>query len=89
MNKAIAVLGMTLAIGMATATLSPAHADWHDGQWGHWGWHGGARVFIVDPYPYAPYGYPYAYVSPPPPPPPVYAAPAPVVIGPSFSVRIH
>jgi hypothetical protein len=61
------------------------HREWHDGDWGYWGWRGGVHVFIAEPYPY---GY---YAPPPPvvyaPPPPVVVAPPPVV-APSFGVFI-
>jgi len=81
------VLAVLLSLGAVASTLSLAHAEeWYRGQWGHWEWHRGVRVFIVEPYPY---GY---YVSPPtvyaPPPPPVYYAPPPVVVGPSFGIVI-
>jgi len=81
-------LATLLSVGVVAATLSLAHAgEWHDGHWGHWESKHGARVFIVEPYPY---GY---YAPPPvvyyaPPPPPVYYAPPLVVVGPSFGVVI-
>jgi hypothetical protein len=87
MRKAT-LLGAVLALGIGTAVISPAHAEWHNGQWGHWGWHKGVWVFVAEPYPYG--YYPYGY-APPPPPPPVYYAPPPpppVVVGPSFGISI-
>ena len=70
-------IALALAIGIGAATMSPAHAEWHNGQWGHWGYHNGVRVFIGAPYPYGYYPYPYAY--PYPAPAQVYAQPAPPV----------
>jgi len=82
--------GAVLVIGISSAMVSPAHAEWHNGQWGHWGWSHGVRVFFVEPYPYGYYPGGYSYA---PPPPPVYYAPPPppVVVGPSFGVviRVH
>ena len=93
---------LAFAIGIgAAATLSPAHADghhgewhngeehhhgeWRNGHWGYWGWRGGVHVFIEEPYPYA-------YYAPPPPvvvaPPPPVVVVAPPVVAPSFGVFI-
>jgi len=82
-----AALALVVAVGIGAASISPAHAEWHNGQWGHWGWHNGFHVFIAAPYPYAYpypyygyYGYPYGYYYPP-----AYYAPAPVAVAPAFS----
>src|SRR5579864_9658514 len=48
-------VGVVLAVGIGSAAVSPAHADWYNGQWGHWGWRHGVRVFFVEPYPYGYY----------------------------------
>ena len=79
-------IALALAIGIGAATMSPAHAEWHNGQWGHWGWHNGVRVFVGAPYPYGYYPYPYAYPYPYPyyAPGPAYYAPPPVVVAPTF-----
>jgi hypothetical protein len=77
-------IALALAIGIGAATMSPAHAEWHNGQWGHWGYHNGVRVFIGAPYPYGYYPYPYAYPYPYYAPGPAYYAPPPVVVAPTF-----
>jgi len=84
-----AALALALVVSIGAVSVTSAHADWHGG---HWGWRGGVRVWIANPYPYAyPYGYypnsyynayypyGYGYYAPPA---PVYAPP--VVVGPSF-----
>jgi len=80
-------VGVVLAVGIGSAAVSPAHADWYNGQWGHWGWRHGVRVFFVEPYPYGYYPDGYSY-APPPPPPAYYPPPPPVVVGPSFGIVI-
>ena len=84
-----AAAAAVLIVGMTAAMTPAAHAEWYQGRWGHWSWHHGLHVFVVDPYPYG-YGYyPYGYSYAPPPPPPVYyAPPPPVVVGPSFGVFV-
>jgi hypothetical protein len=82
---------VALAIGIGAAAVSPAHAEWHNGVWGHWGWHNGVRIFVAAPYPYGYYPYPYPYYAPgpvyyAPPPPPVVVPP---VIGFGFTFGGH
>lgn len=90
-----AALALVLAVGIGAATISPAHAEWRNGHWGHWGWRNGVHIFIGDPYPYA-YGYPaygypaYPYYSYPYPYyyPPAYYAP-PIGFGFTFGGHRH
>jgi len=90
-----AAIALVLAAGIGAATMSPAHAEWNHGVWGHWGWNNGVRVFVAAPYPYGYYPYPYPYYAPGPvyygPPAPVVVPPVvvPPVVGFGFAFGVH